>query len=144
MSSPTAWNGPGSPGVPEISGPSPSGVAGLVHDRIVMLAGGYERAAGELLALAAELCAAQAPEWKGQAARAYRVRLEGLTADIQGIAHGYHNVAAELRAGAAGLSAQIGAVEQFLDLGALGASVVGVLAQTGLSAPAHMPTGSLG
>lgn len=130
--------------MPQISGPSPAGVAGLVHDRIVTLAGSYERAADELWALAAELPAAEAPEWKGSAARAYRVRLDALTADLRSVAHGYHHVAAELRAGAAGLSAQIGAVEQFLDLGTLGASVVGVLAQTGLSAPAHVPAGLFG
>lgn len=144
MPSPTAWNGQGPSGSPGTSGPSPAGVAGLVHDRIVMLAGSYERAADELLALAAELPAAEAPEWKGPAARAYRVRLDALTADLRSVAHGYHQAAAELRAGAAGLAAQIGAVEQFLDLGALGTSVVGVLAQTGLSAPTHVPAGSFG
>ena len=144
MSSPTAWNAPGASGSPQISGPSPAGVAGLVHDRIVMLAGSYERAADGLLTLTAELPAAEAPEWKGPAARAYRARLDALTADLRSVAHGYHNAAAELRAGAAGLSAQIGAVEQFLDLGTLGASVVRVLAHTGLSVPAHAPAGLFG
>ena len=144
MLPPTAWNGPGSSGSTGISAPSPAGVAGLVHDRIVMLAGSYERAGDELLALAAELPAAEAPEWEGPAARAYRVRLDALTVDLRSVAHGYHHAGAELRAGAAGLSAQIGAVEQFLDLGSLGALVVGVLAQTGLPAPAHVPAGLWG
>lgn len=145
MSSSIAPSGPGSSGAgpTEPSGPSPAGVAGLVYERIVMLAGTYERTADDLTALAAVLGGAQSPEWKGQAAEAYRARLDGLMTDLRNVAHGYRNVAAELHTGAAGLSAQIGAVEQFLDLGALGASVVGVLAQTGHPVPQHGLAGLL-
>lgn len=145
MSSLIAPSGSGSPGsgVHEPAGPSPAGVAGLVHERIVMLAITYERTADELLALAAVLAGAQSPEWKGQAAQSYRTRLDEVMADIRRVAHGYRNVAAELRMGASGLSAQLGAVEQFLDLGALGASVLGVLAQAGQPVPHHGLAGLL-
>lgn len=145
MSSSIAPSGPGSSGSgpTEPSGPSPAGMAGLLYERIVMLAGSYDRTADELLALTAQLRAAEAAEWKGQAGLAYRTRLEELTAEVQSAAHGYRTVAAELRAGAAGLSAQIGAVEQFLDLGTLGASVLGVLAQAEQSIPQHGPAGLL-
>ena len=126
MSSLIAPSGSGSPGsgVHEPAGPSPAGVAGLVHERIVMLAVTYERTADELLALAAVLAGAQSP-------------------DIRRVSHGYRSVAAELRLGASGLSAQLGAVEQFLDLGALGASVLGVLAQAGQPVPHHGLAGLL-
>lgn len=137
MSSLAPSGGPGPSGPAEPSGPSPAGVAGVVHERLVGLAITYERTADELVGLAGELRTAEAPDWKGQAAQAYRQRLDELVADVQGAAQQYRNVAAELRAGAAGLAAQIGAVEQFLDLGALGASVLGLLAHAGQPIPQH-------
>lgn len=145
MSSSIAPSGPGSSGsgATEPSGPSPTGVAALAHERIAALAGTYERTADELMSIASLLSRAQTPEWKGRAAEAYRDRLDGLTVEVRHVAHGYRNVAAELRMGAAGLAAQIGAVEQFLDLGTLGASVVGVLAQSGQAIPQHGLAGLL-
>lgn len=137
MSSLAPSSGPGPSGPAEPSGPSPAGVAGVVHERLVVLANTYERTADELVRLAGELRTAEAPDWKGQAAQAYRQRLDELVADLQGAAQQYRNVAAELRAGAAGLAAQIGAVEQFLDLGTLGASVLGLLAHAGQPIPQH-------
>lgn len=137
MSSLAPPGGPAPSAPAEPSGPSPAGVAGLVHERLVVLASTYERTADELMTLAGELRTAQTPDWKGQAAQTYRHRLDELVADLQGAARQYRNVAAELRAGAAGLSGQIGAAEQFLDLGTLGASVLGVLAHAGQSIPQH-------
>lgn len=145
MSIPIAPSGPGSsgPDPSEHSGPSPADVAGLVSECIIRLARTYEDTADQLVALAAALTGAQSPEWKGQAAEAYRRRLHELTEDLRGVAQGHLNMAAELRTGAAGLSAHIGAVEQFLDLGGLGASVLGVLSQAGQPVAQHELAGLL-
>lgn len=128
MTPATAPNGAGSS---ETAGPSPTGVAGLVYERIVSLAADYERAGDQLAASAAELGSGRAPEWRGRAADAYRGQLDRLMSDLRDTGDSYRNVATELRVAAAGLSAQIGAAEQFLDLVSLGASVLGVLAQSG-------------
>ena len=134
MTPPTAPSGSG-PG--DSAGPSPTGVAGIVYERIVTLALGYERAGDQLAALAAQLGAARAPEWHGRAAETYVAQLDLLISEVRGVGDSYRNVAAELRVAAMGLSAQIGAAEQFLDLGGLGASVLGVLAQAGHSVPQY-------
>lgn len=141
MSAPTTTN---AAGALDAAGPSPSGVAGLVHHRLMLLAHGYEQTAEEVTAAAARLWQAHAEPWHGRAATSYRARLSDIQEDLEKVVHDYRELGVQLRTAASALSSQVAAAEQFLDLGGMGSAILGVLAQAGYAVPQHEPGGLSG
>lgn len=120
-------------------GALPPAVAGAIHERLDALARRYDEAAQEVAALAAHSRASDTGEWAGPAARACGRRLAGHTRRLEALALDYQEVAAAIRAGAAGVASQLAAAERFSDLGALGGVVLDVLGGAGRWAPLGSP-----
>lgn len=123
--------------------PQPSAVAEALRERLVALAQRYDEAADEVSAVTAGILASATGEWAGPAAQACRNRLAEHARRLDAVAGDYREVAVTIRAGAAVLAAQFGAVERFADLGSLGAVVLGALGEAAGSPALGIRTGAV-